>query len=55
MMRLANEMEAPVVDSDKWCNALHFPRGRHKLGGMFCRLEIGHDGEHWCEQEDETE
>lgn len=55
MMRHANEMEAPVVGSDKWCNALYFPHGRHKLGGMFCRLEIGHDGEHWCEQEDDTE
>ena len=55
MIKLANEMEAPVVDSDKWCNALYFPPGRHKLGGMFCRLETGHDGKHWCEHEDEAE
>lgn len=44
-----------MVDSDKWCSALYFPHGRHKLGGMYCRLEIGHDGAHWCEHEDETE
>ena len=42
-----------MVDSDNWCNALYFPHGRHKLGGVFCRLEQGHVGEHWCEREDE--
>ena len=44
-----------MVDSANWCNALYFPHGRYKFGGMFCRLELGHDGDHWCEHEDETD
>ena len=42
-----------MTSSGDWCNALYFPYGRHKLGGVFCRLEPGHDGDHWCEHEDE--
>jgi hypothetical protein len=38
--------------ADKWCDALYFPNGRRKLGGVRCRLEPGHDGDHWCEAED---
>lgn len=38
---------------NNWCNALYFPFGREKLGGMYCRLEKGHSGNHWCEHEDE--
>lgn len=44
-----------MVNRDQWCNALYFPRGRKPLGGVFCRLERGHDGDHWCEQEDEMQ
>lgn len=44
-----------MADSDNWCNALYFPHGRHKLGGVFCRLEPGHDGDHWCEHQDEMD
>ena len=32
---------------------LYVPYGRRKLGGVYCRLEAGHSGEHWCEAEDE--
>ena len=39
--------------SEDWCDALYFPYGRRKLGGVYCRLESGHSGEHWCEAEDE--
>ena len=39
--------------SEDWCDALYFPYGRRKLGGVHCRLEVGHSGEHWCEAEDE--
>ena len=49
------EIGMPVADSDNWCNALYFPQGRHKFGGVFCRLELGHDGDHWCEHEDEMD
>lgn len=45
----------PVSDSDGWCNALYFPHGRRRLGGMFCRLDLGHIGDHWCEHQDEGE
>lgn len=38
---------------DETCNTLYFPYGRRKLGGVYCRLEAGHDGDHWCEAEDE--
>lgn len=38
---------------DDSCNALYFPYGRRKFGGVFCRLEPGHVGDHWCEAEDE--
>ena len=41
-----------MTDSD-WCNALYFPYGLRKLGGVFCRLELDHAGDHWCEAEDE--
>lgn len=41
-----------MADSE-WCNALYFPYGRRKLGGVFCRLEPDHAGDHWCEAEDE--
>jgi len=44
-----------VAGSDISCNALYFPHGRHKLGGVFCRLELGHDGVHWCEAQDEMD
>ena len=27
--------------------------GAGSLGGVYCRLEAGHAGEHWCEAEDE--
>ena len=36
-----------------WCDALYFPYGRRKLGGVHCRLEPDHAGAHWCEAEDE--
>lgn len=39
--------------SEEWCDALYFPYGRRKLGGVYCRLESGHSGEHWCEAEDQ--
>ena len=42
-----------VAGSDNWCDALYFPFGRHKFGGVRCRLEPGHPGDHWCEAEDE--
>lgn len=42
-----------MTDSSDWCNALYFPHGRRRYGGVFCRLEPGHDGDHWCEAEDE--
>lgn len=41
-----------MVD-ENCCNALYFPHGRRKLGGVFCRLERDHAGDHWCEAEDE--
>lgn len=44
-----------MADSDKWCDALYFPHGRRKFGGVYCRLEPGHDGDHWCEAEEEME
>jgi len=44
-----------VADSDNWCDALYFPYGRRKLGGVHCRLEPEHDGDHWCEREDEMD
>ncbi len=42
-----------MADPDSWCNALYFPYGRRKSGGVFCRLEPDHEGDHWCEAEDE--
>ena len=42
-----------MTGSNDWCNALYFPFGRRKLGGMFCRLDPGHSGDHWCEHQDE--
>lgn len=44
-----------MADSDNWCDALYFPYGRRKLGGVHCRLEPEHDGDHWCEAEDEMD
>ena len=41
--------------SDNWCDALHFPYGRRKLGGVHCRLEFERDGDHWCEAEAEMD
>ena len=40
-----------MADSDNWCHALYFPYGRRNLGEVQCRLQPGHDGEHWCEAE----
>lgn len=40
---------------ENWCNALYFPYGRRRFGGVFCRLETDHDGDHWCEAEDEMD
>lgn len=37
------------------CDALYFPYGRKKLGGVHCRLDPGHTGDHWCEAEDEMD
>lgn len=45
--------EQTMNDSVDWCNALYFPFGRRRLGGVYCRLESGHDGDHWCDAEDE--
>lgn len=42
-----------MANSDRWCDALYFPYGRRKLGGVRCRLEPGHNGDHWCEAEEE--
>jgi hypothetical protein len=44
-----------MYEDGKYCNTLYFPRGRHKSGGMYCRLKPGHTGDHWCEHEDEYE
>ena len=44
-----------VASWDETCNTLYFPYGRRKLGGVYCRLEPGHDGDHWCEAEDEMD
>lgn len=41
------------MTDQNWCNALYFPNGRHKFGGMFCRLEPGHSGDHWCEAQEQ--
>lgn len=46
-------IEVIVASSNDWCNALYFPSRRRKLGGVFCRLEPGHAGDHWCERQDE--
>lgn len=48
-------MRQAVASWDETCNTLYFPHGRKKLGGVFCRLEPGHDGDHWCEAEDEMD
>lgn len=42
-----------VTRSSNWCDALYFPLGRRKLGGVHCRLEPDHAGDHWSEAEDE--
>jgi len=49
------EIGVVVASKDEWCNALYFPNGRHKFGGMFCRLAPDHGGDHWCEAEDEVD
>jgi|GEM_PF-3867957 len=49
---LPDEELGSMTDSD-WRNARYFPYGRRKLGGVFCRLEPDHTGDHWCEAEDE--
>lgn len=48
------EIWSTVANSNNWCDALYFPHGRRKLGGVHCRLELGHPGDHWCEAEDEN-
>jgi hypothetical protein len=53
--RHQREIGVRVAGSDNWCDALYFPSGRHKFGGVFCRLEPGHTGDHWCEREDEID
>lgn len=45
--------EGSPMDNSVTCDSLYFPDGRKKLGGVRCRLETGHDGDHWCEAEDE--
>lgn len=47
------ELGLSVTSSNDWCDALYFPSGRHKFGGVHCRLEPNHAGDHWCEREDE--
>lgn len=42
-----------MASSNNWCDALYFPYGRRPLGGVHCRLEPGHAGDHWCEAEEE--
>lgn len=53
--RTPEQEEVAMAYSDKWCNALYFPYGRRQFGGVFCRLDPGHDGDHWCEAEDEID
>ena len=54
-IRRQREKGVHVPGSDNWCDALYFPYGRRKLGGVRCRLEPEHDGDHWCEAEDEMD
>lgn len=42
-----------MSQANAWCDSLYFPHGRKKSGGVRCRLDAGHDGDHWCEAEDE--
>lgn len=44
---------SPMDKPDAWCDSLYFPYGRTKLGGVRCRLQAGHDGDHWCQAVDE--
>lgn len=44
-----------MVEVSETSNALYFPYGRRKLGGVYCRLEPDHAGDHWCAAEDEME
>lgn len=56
MVEVADSNErVSMPDSEEWCDALYFPHGRRKYGGVHCRLEPGHEGEHWCEAEDEMD
>jgi uncharacterized cupin superfamily protein len=48
-----NNLGGITMSEDQWCNALYFPNGRKRFGGVFCRLEPGHFGDHWCDAEDE--